>query len=222
MANRKKAEAFILEYMDKILPGGENKALYEEMFKGMSDRAFAALMQKIKDGFVLPIIAPNLNEAKLDTTRNVKIAKALGHSFFERIVLTDTDTGETYTTPHEYMVVDVPVRRQSQLLDKKMSTPANNNVVDELTGQATGISKGSALSFPELGVLLSIGVDSAIEELIKLRGGDEVAFNEMNRQILETGEADIESIKALGSKVKSTETLSAILTGMHLRNNLNE
>ena len=95
MANRKKAEAFILEYMDKILPGGENKALYEEMFKGMSDRAFAALMQKIKDGFVLPIIAPNLNEAKLDTTRNVKIAKALGHSFFERIVLTDTDTGET-------------------------------------------------------------------------------------------------------------------------------
>ena len=66
------------------------------------------------------------------------------------------------------------------------------------------------------------GLGNRLEELIKLRGGDEVAFNEMNRQILETGEADIESIKALGSKVKSTETLSAILTGMHLRNNLNE
>tara|TARA_Y200000002_G_scaffold373031_1_gene371574 strand:+ start:255 stop:923 length:669 start_codon:yes stop_codon:yes gene_type:complete len=222
MANRKAAETFILDFMDKILPGGENRALYEALFKDMSDRDFDKLMQDIKNGFVLPIIAPNLNDAKLDTTRNVKLAKELGHSFFENIVLTDSDTGETYTTPHKYMVVDMPVRRQSQLLDKKMSTPSNNNVVDELTGQATGISKGSALSFPELGVLLSLGLDGPIEELIKLRGGDEVAFNAMNRQILETGESDIDSIKALGSKVKSTETLSAILTGMHLRNNLSE
>lgn len=222
MANRKAAEAFILDFMDKILPGGENRALYEALFKDMNDRDFDKLMQSIKDGFVLPIIAPNLNDAKLDTTRNVKLAKSLGHSFFEHIVLTDNDTGETYTTPHKYMVVDMPVRRQSQLLDKKMSTPSNNNVVDELTGQATGVSKGSALSFPELGVLLSVGLDGPIEELIKLRGGDEVAFNAMNRQILETGESDIDSIKSLGSKVKSTETLSAILTGMHLRNNLSE
>ena len=222
MANRKAAQAFILEYMDRILPGGENKALYEELFASMSDKDFDKLMAKIKEGFVLPIIAPNLNEAKLDTSRNLKIAKELGHSFFEQIVLTDNDTGEEYTTPHKYMVVDMPVRRQSQLLDKNMSTPANNSVVDELTGQPTGVSKGAALSFPELGVLLSIGVDSAIEELIKLRGGDEVAFNAMNRQIMETGEADIDSIKTLGSKVKSTETLSSLLTGMHLRNNLDE
>ena len=138
MANRKAAETFILDFMDKILPGGENRALYEALFKDMSDRDFDKLMQDIKNGFVLPIIAPNLNDAKLDTTRNVKLAKELGHSFFENIVLTDSDTGETYTTPHKYMVVDMPVRRQSQLLDKKMSTPSNNNVVDELTGQANG------------------------------------------------------------------------------------
>ncbi len=46
MANRKAAETFILDFMDKILPGGENRALYEALFKDMSDRDFDKLVQE--------------------------------------------------------------------------------------------------------------------------------------------------------------------------------
>ena len=37
--NRLKAEEFILTYIEKIAPGGENKNLYIELFEKMSDSA---------------------------------------------------------------------------------------------------------------------------------------------------------------------------------------
>jgi len=63
-------------------------------------------------------------------------------------------------------------------------------------------------------------MDRVIEELIKTRGGDEVAFNKMNKDIIDTGRASLDDIATLGSTVKSTETLSTLLKGMHLQNAL--
>jgi len=56
--------------------------------------------------------------------------------------------------------------------------------------------------------------------MLKYRGGDIMGFNAMNDQINRTGGVSLKSIEHLGSTVKSTETLSVLLTSMHLSNSL--
>ncbi|WP_201285368.1 hypothetical protein, partial [Klebsiella pneumoniae] len=90
-----------------------------------------------------------------------------------------------------YLVIDVPLRRQVQLLQSKATIPENNKHIDDLSGQSTGPSKGSKISFPELQVLFAQGLDSTITELIQFRGGDAKAFNAMNRAIIENGGVSI-------------------------------
>lgn len=223
MSNRKAASDFILKYIDKLLPGSQNRARYEALFAGMSDKQFDDFMKQIESGEVqLSIMAPNLDKTRLNLQRNLKISDELGHNFFQKLKLTDPTTGMTYLTPIKYMVVDLPVRRQVQLLQKKVTIPENNKHVDEMSGQSTGSSKGSKISFPELQVLFAQNLDSTITELIKFRGGDTDGFNAMNRAIYETGGVSIDNLSKTGTKVKSVTTLSTLLKAMHLDNTLDK
>lgn len=223
MSNRAAATAFIIKYIDKLLPGSPNTKIYKERLAAMSDKDFGAYMERLGDGSeVLSIIAPNLGTDKLNLMRNLEVAKELGHEFFEHLELTDPTTGIVYTTPVKYLVIDLPLRRQVQLLEKKYTIPENNKHIDELSGQPTGPSKGSKISFPELQVLFAQGLDSTITELIKFRGGDIKAFNAMNQAIYENGGASIEQLAKLNTSVKSVTTLSTLLKGMHLDNTLDK
>lgn len=219
--NRKAAEEFILKFVEKIERGKENVEFLKKKFAEMSDKQFEQMIVDIENGdFVLPLYSPNFKKSRITTANNIKVGKELGHEFFKPLRLTDPTTGLVYQTPHKYMVIDWFVRRQNQTISKKMSVSNNDKKVDILTDQATGESKSSSLSFPEIQVLSSLGLEDSIVELIKLRGGDTEAYLKMKRDIIQTGEADLEAIKAVGTKTKSTETLSAILKGMHLQNNL--
>lgn len=221
MSNRKAATAELLKYIDKLLPGSENTAVYKQRLEEMSDAQFGKYMAALESGEeILSFIYPNLSDKKLSVKRNLDIAKELGHEFLQRLWLTDPVSNKTYLSPVKYLVVDLPLRRQAQLLVKKISIPEDNKHVDDLTGQPTGVSKGSKLSFPELQMLYAQGFDSSIEELIKFRGGDQKAFNAMNRQIMATGGVSLDSIRGAGTTVKSTVTLATILKSMHLDNNL--
>ena len=221
MSNRQAATDFIVKYIGKLLPGSENAALIKEALDQMSDEQFASYMDKLESGEeILPLIAPNLSKHKLSVERNLSIAAELKHNFFQRIWWTDPSTGLTYLTPERYLVVLLPLRRQVQLLTKKISIPEDNKHVDELTGQVAGPSASSKLSFPELQVLFAQGLDRAIEELIKYRGGDSKAFNAMNRSIIENGGVSLDNVAISATKVRSTQTLSTYLKAMHLDNNL--
>lgn len=221
MGDRKAATAEVLKWVEKLLPGSPNTKMYEETLNAMSNTEFDSYMKKLESGEeIISIISPNLSDNSISIERNFKIAEELGHDFFQRLWLTDARTGTVYLTPIKYLVIDLPLRRQQQLLVKKTSIPENNRQADELTGQATGPSKGSSLSFPETQVLFAQGFDRVIEEFIKFRGGDTVAFQSMNKSIVDTGGASQDAIKKRPSRVKSTETLSVLLKGMHLDNNL--
>ena len=221
MANRKAATRELLKYIDKILPGGENVKVYEEQLGKLTDAEFDAYMEKLESGEeTLFLVAPNLAKNRLSVERNLEIAKELNHNFFERLWLTDPHTGTTYLAPIPYLVVDLPLRRQAQLLNKKISIPDNNDHIDEMTGQPTGPSKGSKLSFPELQTLYAQGLDRTIEELIKFRGGDTEAFRQMNAEMINKGSVSLDALADKGTRVKSTETLSVLLKSMHLDNNL--
>lgn len=230
MGNRAKATEFILTHIAMIVPeDSANVNLTRQKLEAMNDAEFEGYMRALRRSptgiadqgrQTLTYYAPNLSKTKISVKRNLEIAEKIGHKFFERLWLTDPQTGVTYLTPNEYMVIDLPVRRQAQVLIKKVSIPMDNNSVDELSAQPTGDSKGGKLSFPELQAQVSQQLDRTIIEEIKIRGGDEKAFQEFERRMIETGSVSQEELLRLGTRVKSTQTLSNLLKGMHLDNNL--
>lgn len=220
--SRKATEKEALHFIDMFLPGSPNKQLLADMFKRMSDAEFATWIDNLESGKeYVTLFAPNLADVTLSIERNYKVADALGFELFQQLKLTDQATGQVYLTPNKHLIGMLPLRRQVQMLAKKRSIPGSNHVVDERSGQASGDSKGSRLSGPEIQVNVSKGLNTAVLELVKFRGGDAEAYNQMNRQIMETGEASLTSIMAeTPSIVKSNKTLSVYLSSMMLRNNL--
>lgn len=195
--------------------------MYKDLFASMDDKTFDEFMGALEDGTKrLAIIAPNLSEQKLSIDRNLKLAEELGHQFFEKIWIDSGNEVPPYLSPIPYLIVDLPLRRQAQLLEKKISIPEDNNSVDDFTGQPTGKSKGSKISYPETQILSALDLNANLTELLKYRGGDVKGFDAMNNAISNTGGVSLKSIESLGTRVKSTETLSTLLTSMHLSNTL--
>lgn len=220
--NRKAFIAYVATWVDKILPGGGNGAYLTERFNAMSDKELDDYVAKLATGEeILPLTAPNLAKEKLSMDRNLALAKELGHNFFPHLKLTDSATGITYRTPERYLVMKLSVRRQRQLLRKKITIPEGTRHVDEFSGQVTGPSKGSRISLPELQVLYSQDLTDPIVELIKYRGGDIKGQQLMYRSLMETGRVSMRNLERFNTRVKSTDTLSVILQGMMLSNTLN-
>ena len=215
--NRSGAEKFILKYIDKISPGKENQDIYTNLFASMSDKQFDEFITKLETGEArLAITAPNFGTNKISTKNNLEIAKELGYNFFQRIWFPATNDSPAYLSPIPYLVVDLPIRRQAQLLVKKISIPEDNKSVDNFTGQPTGKSKGSSLSYPEVQVMSAMGLNNCLTEIMKYRGGDVRGFNAMNDNISKTGGVSLDSIKHLASGVESTKTMKTYLTAMML------
>ena len=216
--NRKAAEAFIIKYITAITQSNENAEIYRQLFAGMDDKAFDDWITKIgNDENRLAVITPNFSKTtKVTVENNLKIAEELGHHFFERIWFPADDNSPAYLSPVKYLVIDLPLRRQAQLLVKKISIPENNSSVDDFTGQPTGVSKGSKISYPEMQVMAAMGLDNCTTELIKYRGGDIKGFQAMNTSIARTGRVSQAEIAPYASGVESTKTLKTFLNSMHL------
>lgn len=219
--NRKAAEDFIIKNIAQIAPGSPNEQMYIDMFKSMSDKQFSEFIHGLKDGKnILPFIIPNMQDYSIDVKRNIDHARKLGHEMFKRIWVVSPESGQKYLTPHKHLVYKLPVRRQAQILVKKVSIPKDNHTVDYLTGQPTGESKGAKISYVELQILNAIGMDKSIEELIKLRGGDTKGFNAMNTLINRNGVVSQKEVEPFTEGVKSTQVLKAYLTSAHLESDL--
>lgn len=218
--NRKAFEAEVIKWISK-LAGEENKKLYEELFSGMDDLEFDEFVKDLETGKKkLSVITPNFSNNKVSIANNLKIAKEMGHDFFKRIWIPAKNGAPTYLTPMKYMVITLPIRRQAQLLDKKISIPEDNNSVDNMTGQPTGKSKGSKVTYPEVQVLAAMNMQHSLHELMKFRGGDAKGFNAMNTIISRTGEVNQSHVEMYSGTVKSTHSLKVMLSGMHLKNTL--
>lgn len=220
MGNRKAAEAVILKWISELDPSGLNTEQTKTFFKDMSDVQFDEYINRLEQGLdFVSLVYENLKDSQISVDNNLRVAQLMKHEFFEKLWLTDAITGRTYLTPLEYLVIDLPVKRQVEMLTKKISIPDDNRHIDELTDQPTGVSKGASLSYPEMLVLYSKGLDQSIIEMMKFRGGDSKAFLEMERSIRDTGGVDLKAIDKGNTKVKSTMVLSTLLKGMHLDNN---
>lgn len=216
---RKDAERQILEDIEAIVPGSENNAIYQRMFSEMTDDDFKTFIDGIRSReHSIPIIIPELSQHTISVKRNLKLGEDWGVKFFERVWMDAQNGCAPFLSNHKYLIVLLPLKRQVQHLVKKISIPEDSRTIDSLTGQVTGKSKGSKFSFPEMQVVASQGLGKSIKEFMKVRGGDLDAYNAMNNALTTQGGASLTAVSSMNTRVKSMVTLSAFLTGMHLRN----
>lgn len=221
MTKREKVQEFILKYIKKITKGDDNVKLYEDLFKSMSNQEFDQFMQDLRDEKInLSIIIPPDESTKYSVKENIKIAKELGHDFFQRLVIKGQDGLPSYTTNQKALVYQLPVRRTVQTIDKKQSIAVDSNVRDMLTGQVATTSKTRRLSYPETQVLAGYGLDKALQELLQARGGDIGEGDAMDRMLAATGNCDLETLASFKTGVRSTKVLNQYLNGMHIRTTL--
>lgn len=217
--NRKKAEKELFRCLDAMYPGNKNVDLYKNHLAKFSDAQFEQWINRLDERSErLTFIAPNFRNQLVDGDTLIALLRSLGFEPFKRVWMVDeTTTPPTrYLTNDKYLMLQLPLRRQNQLLVKKMSTADHNNSRDDLTGQASGkASKTATLSFPEIQMLYGKGLDKVIEEQIKVRGGDEMAFRAYNYLIYNQGSVTCDQIEQLDSTVTSTETLNTFLKVMH-------
>lgn len=218
MTARQKAEAMVLEFMSDLDKSGYNTEKYKTIFKNMSDKDFNEYMTGIRNGEkTLVVFAPLYKSKGLTTENNLKVSKKYGIPLFERLLFTGDEEHPDYKSPIEYLVLDLPVRRQSQNIVKKISVPDDNRSIDNLTYQPTGNSKGAKVSFPELQVMIGMGLDNSINELIRYRGGDKGGFAAYNAMAFRYGSVNLKTISGYTTGVESTKALKTFLLSMHLQ-----
>lgn len=219
--NRKAAEATLYRLLEEYCPGNPNVGIYKDLFSKMSDKQFDDFVVKIEEGkSIIAYIEANLTKGpRLSVKSNLKFIRKLGGEPFQKIWMKNSDGSRTLSN-FAYLVIPLPVRRQAQHLVKKVSIPQHNRTIDEFTGQPTGDSKGSKISYPEIGVLQSLGLTETLDEFLVYRGGDIKGFSAMNSTIIDTGSVNTDEIDARRSGVESVKTFSVLLKGAHIGNNL--
>lgn len=220
-ANRKAAESLCLKFIEKILPGSDNAALYKEKFSKLSDEEFDQFIKDLDQGKVhLCLIAPNFGKQRIDFARNLDLMAELGHDPYQRIWVPATENQPRYLGNNPQLVLDMPVRRQAQMVDHKLSVAEDNGAVDDFTGQPTGRSKSTTISYPEAQVLAGRGRENTLVEFLKFRGGDQKGFAAMNTLIARTGGVSQKALEPYSSKVKSTQVLDVLFRSMHIQTTL--
>ncbi len=219
----------VVKDIGRLTPGDDsNMKMLETHLRGLSAKDFEALVRSwlppkesgLDQQNVIPLYEPMFGKGKLTIENNLKVAKQIGHQFYHRLRLTNPNTGRVHMTATRHLVADGLIKRQIQLQSKKESVPKDDRVIDEVTGQVTGESKGSKISFPELQALGAQNLVQSIQETMTIRGGNAVLKREWERQLMDTGRADMTPLLKLGYKPKSTLTLSRLFTGMQLGNNI--
>ncbi|MCK9234775.1 MAG: hypothetical protein M0R77_00510 [Gammaproteobacteria bacterium] len=218
--NRKAFETQVLADCERVDPGGNTAEYYRVAFSQMSDSDIDAFVNRLITGEEsLVVFRENGKEPTITRDEKIDIAEEWGIALRERIWIDDGQNPK-YLSNKKYLILQLPIRRQAQILDDKKTLPKHSNTIDEITGQATGESKGSTLSNVEAQVILGYDLEKSLLEFMKVRGGDILAFRAMNKSIDATGGASIEALMKIGSEAESVATLRSYLYGMHLNNTL--
>ena len=217
---RKQITDEIVTLIKQILPKDKSNEDYtRNRLESLTDAQFKEYMALLESGEeYIHVYLPALHKVKMSLERNLALAEKLGIHLYERIWYNDPSTGMRTLSRGQGMLLLLPIRMQAQMLEKKDSIPLDNVKLDELSGQVTGDDKGSRVSFPELGSMNSEGLLMTPLELVKARGGDREAYDELANQISTTGVASLTPLLTLGTKAKSQEIVSNLLAGMHLDN----
>lgn len=216
---KKKILDFICKLCDTMEPSGLNSKRYRRIIGQMNDKEFDQFMNYMKEGkWQLHLVAPNMI-VNLQNEDLLKACDLIGLDLFQRVWMYDRATGRKYLTDNKYMFVKLPIRRQQQFLDEKISVPDNDRTIDGLTGQVTGDSRSCSITNPEIQILAARGLDKTMQELVNIRGGNIHGYSEFRRMLEENGEADLDMIDP-NSRTRASVVGSKLLQSMMLDTNL--
>lgn len=190
-----------------------NIGLISNLIDGMSDKELDALVDDIANGkSVLPLVVPNGStidyEDLLDTAKKRKV------QLHKKIITTDGTKRTKGRIPR--LVMEVPVKKLAQLVDKKRSIADDQHSVNHLTGQVTGASKSMSITNPELSLWSGNGMSDSIREATKYRGGD-INAKLVIEKLAESGmEITQETLERYSSGPEVNNTVKQMLLGMHI------
>ena len=217
MSKRKQVEEYVIKYISKIDKSGFNTKLYEDLFKSMNNKQFETFMQRLKDGKdILNLIVPHDSEVKIDLENNFRIAEELNIKFFQRVT-TEDDEGNVFLTPIEFLIYHLPVKRLSQHAVKGISVGENTKKRNFLTGQLAGDSASSKLSFPEMELLTSMGINKSLTEITMARTGDVTVSNIYANKLRTNGKVHLKDLQPFYTGTQSKKTLKAYFKSAHIK-----
>lgn len=190
-----------------------NIGLISNLIDGMSDKELDALVDDIANGkSVLPLVVPNGStidyEDLLDTAKKRKV------QLHKKIITIDGNKRTKGRIPR--LVMEVPVKKLAQLVDKKRSIADDQHSVNHLTGQVTGASKSMSITNPELSLWSGNGMSDSIREATKYRGGD-INSKLVIEKLAESGmEITQETLERYSSGPEVNNTVKQMLLGMHI------
>lgn len=213
---RKAVEASIHRHLKMIDPSGVNNQMYTEIFKTLDGKGLLKIIESR-----VPIFIPPNSPVYIDPYKVVDLAREeFGYEFRQHGWLTDPKTGIISKTKFKHLFIEVPIRRQTQMIEKKISIPKHNRTIDKLTHQPTGDSKSSGFSFPQSYIMFSQGYDQTLGEFLQDRGGNLKAMQVIDRNIRANGHSSRMFPGKAQTKTKSVTTGGIIYKCMHLGNNM--
>ncbi len=212
-AKRQKIEEHLFKFI-KNISDDFNEALYKARFAEMSDSEFTEFMNDLNNKKInLSLVQPTGIKNTVTVEKNFKVAKMMNVEIVDNLIY-KTDTPYMVNVPT--VMLRLPVKRTVQILSSKIGVPKDNKTIDATTGQATGASKGSRITLPELQLLDSMGLEQSLVELMKVRGGDLGAYRAYSASLENHGQASQEVINQFGTGVVSGQTLRSIHNAMLL------
>lgn len=221
--NRKAFEDFVLKFMGKLTVGGNNRVIYDRLFKSMNDAQFEQFIVKLEEGQSLAIWASNYDPREMIHYENIiKLSKEYGVEIEQQLVVYDEDTGIKSLTAYKAIVGTAEIRKQRQMLVKKFSGAKNDHSIDDLTGQVMGDSRSTGISQPEITVLRNLGLQTMANELYNVKGGDNQALRAYKNDLLTTGKTTTNGSLKKGDIAKVLKTGHYLLRGRHIDNNMDK
>jgi hypothetical protein len=221
--NRKAFEDFVLTFMGKLTVGGNNRVIYDRLFKSMNDAQFEQFIVKLEGGQSLAIWASNYDPREMIHYENIiKLSKEYGVAIEQQLVVYDEDTGIKSLTAYKAIVGTAEIRKQRQMLVKKFSGAKNDHSIDDLTGQVMGDSRSTGISQPEITVLRNLGLQTMANELYNVKGGDNQALRAYKNDLLTTGKTTTNGSLKKGDIAKVLKTGHFLLRGRHIDNNMDK
>ena len=209
----------IIEGMKTIMIGDKaildaNISLFSNMIDSLSEAEMDALVDDLESGKkVIPIIVPNGSNA-IDYNNNLDVIERLDLPLHQRIITT-TDGVDTMS-PIKFLVMEIPLKKPIQMVDKKRSIPKDTNSRNEMTGQVTGDSKSMSATSPEIPLMAGNGMYKGIIELTKYRGGDINAEIALDRMAELGMPIDQDVLERYSSGPEVNNTLKQLLLSMHI------
>lgn len=198
---RKRIEALIDKTLSLMDPTGINARKYKDMFQVMSDDEFSDWITRFlkdeKSNFRLDIEEFGDGSRSLKFENVEKAADSLGIKLFEYVYLphVSSNPNRPIRTKQPVLVGYLNIKRPQQLVTKKTGLALSDTDRDEMTGAAKGESKGGTSTGIENELLVGVGGEIILSEIVGARGDNNAEYDNMLSSIAENGSVKLSDIK---------------------------